>query len=214
MTSLIDEFERMGPVNVSDIDLRRQVFGGNARITQQGRLFGVTDGFDELLSVRGAIMKDGRKMITVCKASSGDTSAIKSSAKTTGAPFLNVRNLCKMWFGDDCEKWKKKLRLVESREGVELYEVVEEDSGSLMDARLKQWYDEVADCIKENNKIEFSLRDIYRFEAWLAEKHPENSDIEATIRGTMQRLRDAGLVVFVEKGQYRVSPKFVTEWYL
>ena len=209
MVSLIDEFEKMGPVNISDIDLRRQVFGGNARITQQGRLFGVTDIFDELLLVKGAIMKDGRRMITVRKASSNDTSAVKSSAKTTGAPFVNVRNLCKMWFGDDCEKWKKKLRLVESRGDVDLYEVVEEDNDKPSDIKLKQWFDEVADCIKKNNKIEFSLKDIYGFETWLAERHPENNDIKSTVRGTLQRLRDAGLVVFVGNGRYKVSPKFV-----
>ncbi len=48
----------------------------------------------------------------------------------------------------------------------------------------------------------FRLADIYRFVPLLHEKHPENRHIEEKIRQTLQVLRDAGQLRFVDGGLY------------
>lgn len=97
----------------------------NARITSVGRLCGVSE-FGELIKVRCAIM-DGRKMILVSKADENDPEAVKTTPASTGTPYVYMAKICKSWFGDDRTKWNKDLELIESQDGSDLYEVVEED---------------------------------------------------------------------------------------
>ncbi|MBR0460435.1 hypothetical protein IJI91_00350 [Candidatus Saccharibacteria bacterium] len=214
MKNILDAFEKSGPIDVSKIGSRRQVFEQNARITRQGRMFVPIVGSDEFFLVRGTIIEDGRKIIAISKTSDDNTSALKSSAKTAGTPFINIRNLCKLWFGDDCEKWRKNLQHICSHKGVDLYEVVEENYGKNSSAKTKKWSDEVIGYIKENNMIDFSLEDIKKFEPKLKINHPDNKDIYSTVRKVLQNLRDAGLITFKGNGQYRIAPKFITEYYL
>ena len=72
-----------------------------------------------------------------------------------------------------------------------------------LDAR--GWTLEILRIIQSLNVREFTLRQIYAFEARLKERFPRNNFIRAKIRQQLQILRDAGLVVFEERGRYSVK---------
>ena len=59
-------------------------------------------------------------------------------------------------------------------------------------------------CVERIKKPEFTLDDVYGFEAYLQAKHPENHNIRAKIRQQLQILRDKGVVRFVGRGRYRM----------
>jgi 5-methylcytosine-specific restriction protein B len=50
----------------------------------------------------------------------------------------------------------------------------------------------------------FSLADIYALEPEFQTAHPDNHHIREKLRQTLQRLRDQGVIVFVNPGQYRL----------
>lgn len=50
---------------------------------------------------------------------------------------------------------------------------------------------------------EFMLSQVYRYQEPLVRRHPENKAMDATIRAGLQRLRDAGYLEFVSRGNYR-----------
>ena len=214
-------FMNANPLNVKNTQARSGETNVGARITKNGRLFGVAEENDKYYLIEAAVLDDGRKIISA-KETAEDIRAIKSSTVSTGKPFFNIQNLCKIWFGDNLENWRHDLRLVEENEGVKYYEVMEEKAGGVSEGMLyitkgtrqNNWYDEVLECIRLNNMIRFTLDDIYKFESRLAEKFPENHTIDSSIRRTLQTLRDDGLLVFVDdNGSYRVSAKLLEEIY-
>ena len=211
MKNIAKEFEEANPINVKDIGLRKRTFGKNARITSQGRMYGVTDKFDQLLLIKGAIMEDGEKMIAVSETTKEDLAAIKSSAVSTRIPFVNVKKLCEKWFGPDCKNWKRDLRFVESDGVTKYYEVVEKTNKVKIENDT--WNNNILECIWRIGKIEFTMKDICRFEKDLQEKHLDSNSIRASISHTLQELRDAGLIAFIDRGKYRITAKLMAEQY-
>ncbi|MGH8752159.1 MAG: DpnI domain-containing protein [Burkholderiales bacterium] len=66
------------------------------------------------------------------------------------------------------------------------------------------WVLEVMRCIEKIGLEEFSLNDVYRFEAELKKKYPSNNFIKDKIRQQLQMLRDKGYLEFKGAGKYRV----------
>lgn len=70
---------------------------------------------------------------------------------------------------------------------------------------LKGWLLDIMNCIDKLGKKEFTLNEIYRFENWLYQKHPNNRYIKDKIRQQLQFLRDKGYLEFLKKGFYRLK---------
>ena len=71
----------------------------------------------------------------------------------------------------------------------------------------KGWLLDVLMCVEKIKKEDFSLDDVYNFEAYLKAKHPSNNNVKAKIRQQLQYLRDKNILEFVGRGQYRMKKK-------
>lgn len=69
----------------------------------------------------------------------------------------------------------------------------------------KGWLLDVLLCVERLDAVDFSLEDVYRFEAELRKKHPDNHNIRAKVRQQLQLLRDRGIIEFMGRGRYRRS---------
>jgi type II restriction enzyme len=69
----------------------------------------------------------------------------------------------------------------------------------------KGWLLDVLVCVERIKKQEFSLDDVYAFEAYLQAKHPENHNVKAKIRQQLQFLRDKNVLEFLGRGRYRMK---------
>jgi type II restriction enzyme len=65
------------------------------------------------------------------------------------------------------------------------------------------WLLDVLFCVSNIKTEIFSLEQVYRFEKFLAEKHPDNRFIRAKIRQQLQLLRDRGYINFLGRGLYQ-----------
>ncbi|MCF6219918.1 MAG: hypothetical protein L3J65_02295 [Robiginitomaculum sp.] len=68
----------------------------------------------------------------------------------------------------------------------------------------KGWVLDVLNCVESIGQLEFSLDDMYKFENYLGELHPENNHVKPKIRQQLQVLRDAGILEFLGRGRYQV----------
>jgi type II restriction enzyme len=66
----------------------------------------------------------------------------------------------------------------------------------------RTWFVDVLRCV-ERLGAEFTLEQVYAFEAELAARHPANQNIRAKLRQQLQRLRNDGFLLFLGKGRYR-----------
>jgi type II restriction enzyme len=66
----------------------------------------------------------------------------------------------------------------------------------------KTWRDLVDDVIQKLPR-DFTLDDVRRYEGRLAAEYPQNRNIDAKIRQTLQILRDQGVLEFLGGGRYR-----------
>lgn len=66
------------------------------------------------------------------------------------------------------------------------------------------WTIDVLSCIEKIGHTEFTLEQMYRFEAELFIRYPNNHFIKDKIRQQLQVLRDKGCVEFVRRGKYRL----------
>lgn len=74
------------------------------------------------------------------------------------------------------------------------------------DLDQRSWLIDTLRCV-ERLAPEFGLSDIYAFDVELQARHTGNHHVRAKIRQQLQRLRDAGLVLFLGGARYRrVSP--------
>lgn len=71
-------------------------------------------------------------------------------------------------------------------------------------AESRGWTIDVLRCVERIHESEFSLEQMYKFEAELAKRYPNNNFIKDKIRQQLQVLRDRGLVEFVSRGKYRL----------
>ena len=74
---------------------------------------------------------------------------------------------------------------------------------STKDLHARGWLMDILKCVNSFPSEEFSLTDMYQFENYLFEKHPENNNIKPKIRQQLQLLRDKGVIEFLGKGRYR-----------
>ncbi|MGN0885433.1 MAG: DpnI domain-containing protein [Candidatus Spyradenecus sp.] len=65
------------------------------------------------------------------------------------------------------------------------------------------WLMDVLLCMNRIPGSTFTLQELYRFEPWLAQRHPTNRHILPKIRQQLQCLRDRGLLEFQSRGVYQ-----------
>ena len=70
-------------------------------------------------------------------------------------------------------------------------------------AESRGWLLDVLYCVNVIKTKQFLLSDVYAFEPYLQELHPDNHNIRAKIRQQLQLLRDRGFIEFLGRGQYR-----------
>ena len=68
------------------------------------------------------------------------------------------------------------------------------------------WILDVLSCVDRLPTRDFSLKEMYDFENYLKNLHPDNHNIQAKIRQQVQILRDKGLIDFIGRGRYRKIP--------
>jgi type II restriction enzyme len=73
-----------------------------------------------------------------------------------------------------------------------------------LDSQGRGWTLDVLSVVRELNKEDFSLEEVYSFEGFLSRLHPGNRHVRDKIRQQLQVLRDLGLVAFLGRGQYRL----------
>lgn len=69
---------------------------------------------------------------------------------------------------------------------------------------LRGWALDVLQAVRQLDKPEFTLQEMYAFEQQLKALHPSNQNVRPKIRQQLQVLRDFGLLRFGAKGNYRV----------
>jgi type II restriction enzyme len=74
---------------------------------------------------------------------------------------------------------------------------------SRMPAEKRGWAATVLNLVRQLPDDRFSLSDAYLFEARLAKLYPENKNVRPKIRQQLQVLRDAGIIQFEARGQYK-----------
>jgi hypothetical protein len=70
---------------------------------------------------------------------------------------------------------------------------------SAIDGFQRELWDEVILKLPK----QFTLSQVYRYQEPLVRLHPDNRAMDATIRAGLQRLRDAGYLEFVSRGNYK-----------
>lgn len=70
---------------------------------------------------------------------------------------------------------------------------------------LKGWILDVMKCIDKLDKKEFNLQEVYQFEEYLQNKHPNNQHVKDKIRQQLQFLRDKGYLEFLDRGKYKLK---------
>ena len=68
---------------------------------------------------------------------------------------------------------------------------------------FRGWTSDVLKIVQEQNQF-FTLNDIYKYEKYFKELHPENNNIKAKIRQQLQILRDNNILKFKNRGIYEV----------
>lgn len=75
--------------------------------------------------------------------------------------------------------------------------------------KSKGWLIDILHCIDLLPNETFTLKDIYKFEDILRNKHPKNKNIKAKIRQQLQLVRDKGLIDFEARGLYKKKDQVV-----
>jgi|WetSurMetagenome_2_1015567.scaffolds.fasta_scaffold335735_1 HKD family nuclease len=70
-------------------------------------------------------------------------------------------------------------------------------------SNLGGWEKDVFKCLLELTNDVFTLKEVYSFEKYLGQMHPNNRYLKAKIRQQLQYLRDIGLVEFTRPGVYK-----------
>jgi type II restriction enzyme len=69
---------------------------------------------------------------------------------------------------------------------------------------LRGWTVDVLNIIRRLGKAQFSLQELYQFESELKVLHPRNQNVRPKIRQQLQVLRDLGLILFTQRGNYTI----------
>jgi type II restriction enzyme len=74
---------------------------------------------------------------------------------------------------------------------------------SKMPAKRRGWAASLLNLLRQLPDDRFSLSDAYAYESKLAKLYPGNNNVRPKIRQQLQVLRDAGILKFEARGQYR-----------
>ena len=79
------------------------------------------------------------------------------------------------------------------------------DTDNRSNSQGNPWYTDVLNLITRHYRIdeEFTLGDVMTHARGLAEKHPNNQNVDAKIRQQLQFLRDNRILEFLGRGHYR-----------
>jgi type II restriction enzyme len=66
------------------------------------------------------------------------------------------------------------------------------------------WLIDVMRCVEQIGRSDFTLDDVYAFEAHLSRIYPGNNNVRPKIRQQLQVLRDHGWLTFEGRGRYRL----------
>ncbi|MBR3131187.1 hypothetical protein IKG31_01290 [Candidatus Saccharibacteria bacterium] len=119
-------YNNLNFINIKTYGRRTKYYSNYTFINSTGRLFGVTETNNDYLIIKVA-EDNGRKIISVKKSDSSDPNAVKSSAPSTGKPFINMQSVCRHWFGQDEKQWKHTLIYIKTEDGTDYYEVLEKE---------------------------------------------------------------------------------------
>lgn len=109
---------------------------GDIYINSQGRLFGITDKHDAYYDIETGLLDDAiiikvKPSTPTGKDKKGKNTynkkAFKSSARSTGTPFMNVVTLCNKLFGKDKEQWARDFKLEGEQDGYTYYSIIDEN---------------------------------------------------------------------------------------
>ena len=78
---------------------------------------------------------------------------------------------------------------------------------SSMPAERRGWAASLINLLRQLPGERFSLNDAYSFEEYLAKLYPANNNVRPKIRQQLQVLRDAGIVQFEARGQYKFTQR-------
>jgi type II restriction enzyme len=78
-----------------------------------------------------------------------------------------------------------------------------------MPVKRRSWAATLLNLLRQLHRDSFSLSDAYEFEGVLAKLYPGNNNLRPKIRQQLQILRDAGILRFVSRGQYRFNSEVV-----
>ena len=92
---------------------------------------------------------------------------------------------------------------IEQNKDTIIEKVRKADSLIVSNMNARGWLMDVLSCVERIPGMDFTLRQVYAFEAELAQKHPENNNVQPKIRQQLQLLRDKGIIEFVRPGEYR-----------
>lgn len=100
-----------------------------------------------------------------------------------------------------------KIAIIEKRVAVNKESVINQmqKSDLLQTSNLiaRGWLFDVLNCVNQIEGNTFGISDVYRSEAALKRRHPQNNNIRPKIRQQLQILRDKGFIEFVGQGLYR-----------
>ena len=100
-----------------------------------------------------------------------------------------------------------RISIIEDGIPVEKANVLDKTARSYLletgDLAARGWLMDVLYCIEHIHTESFMLEDIYRFEAFLKERYPNNANVRPKIRQQLQVLRDKGFIEFLGNGHYR-----------
>jgi hypothetical protein len=144
------------------------------------------------------ILVDDRKMIAQI---SHDFKAL-SNADITGKIKKTDLEIAKNILSEIPKNTPLKLPKLEFDSPEDLFDVIEIDKQNI-EKNLNGWKLDVYNCLNSIEKQVFTLADIYAFENYFRQLHPNNHNINDKIRQTLQILRDFGLVEFLGSGNYK-----------
>ncbi|MCI9055827.1 MAG: restriction endonuclease [Lawsonibacter sp.] len=112
---------------------------------------------------------------------------------------------CNILFGEIPEQGK--ISIIQNRCAVDSNEVVAQVQKSVVlqtsNIEARGWLMDLLNCVNQVHGDIFALDDIYRNEAMLQARHPQNNNIRPKIRQQLQVLRDKGVIEFLGRGLYR-----------
>lgn len=114
-------------------------------------------------------------------------------------PFLCLQHL--LFFSNE-----GRIHIIQNEREIPVEQVLQEVNKTAfirnykLDAR--GWIIDILNCVNQIEDKNFTLDQMYKFEPFLAIKHPANHHIKDKIRQQLQMLRDNGIIEFNGRGHY------------